>query len=245
MGYTTKFDGIFHLDKPLFDSEVLYLLAFAGSRRVKRDVKVLQNVPDSARVAVNLPPGEEGCYFVNEKWTNPDLDESIIDYNRPPTGQPGLWCQWIPTYNGRGIQWDGGEKFYKYVEWLQYIVNHFLVAWGYVLNGTVHWQGELPDDIGKITVENNKIICPEGAELMLKEAVSPVPVPLNVWQGLEAVKAAGTPLMLWYRVIDQATALGYPETAKWVESHIEKYVDGLERGFEADGRVLESGEVVF
>lgn len=88
MGYTTEFDGIFHLSEPLFDSQVLYLLAFSSSRRVKRNVNVLQNVPDYARVAVDLPLGEEGCYFVNEKWTNPDSDESIIDYNRPPLGQP-------------------------------------------------------------------------------------------------------------------------------------------------------------
>lgn len=30
MGYTTKFDGTFTLDKPLFDSQLLYLLVLGG-----------------------------------------------------------------------------------------------------------------------------------------------------------------------------------------------------------------------
>ncbi len=60
MGYTTKSDGSFTLDKPLFDSQVLYLLEFARARRIKRNVAVLQTVPDPARVAVALPLGQEG-----------------------------------------------------------------------------------------------------------------------------------------------------------------------------------------
>lgn len=57
MGYTTKIDGLFTLDKPLFDSQVLYLLQFAGTRHIKRNAARLQNVPDPARVAVGLPLG--------------------------------------------------------------------------------------------------------------------------------------------------------------------------------------------
>ena len=30
------------------------------------------------------------------------------------TTYPGIWCQWVPTDDGKGIEWDGGEKFYNY-----------------------------------------------------------------------------------------------------------------------------------
>ena len=37
----------------------------------------------------------------------------VKDYNRPPQGQPGLWCDWTPTDDGSAIRWNGTEKFRK------------------------------------------------------------------------------------------------------------------------------------
>ncbi|MFB2923674.1 MULTISPECIES: hypothetical protein [Aerosakkonema] len=244
MGYTTEFEGAFYLDKRLFDSEFLYLLEFSRTRRMKRDVTILADVPDPAREAVRLPLGEDACYFVNEKWDR-DSEISIVDYNRPPAGQPGLWCRWVPNYNGSGIQWDGGEKFYHYIEWLQYLIDRFIQPWGYTLNGKVYWQGEERHDNGKIIVEDNTIVCPEGAEKLLRYAVSPVQIPQAVFQSLDAIEKAGTALINWRCVMEKATVLGHCETAMWMESNVEKYFDGLQRGFEADGKVLKSKDVVF
>lgn len=77
---------------------------------------------------------------------------------------PGIWCQWtvggeeeLSDDNLDIIAWDGGEKFYNYVEWLQYIIDRFLVPWGYVMNGEVDYRGEDWDDIGTIKVKDNKI----------------------------------------------------------------------------------------
>jgi len=86
-----------------------------------------------------------------------DKDDSIADYNQPPMGQPGLWCQWRPTEDGEGIEWDGGEKFYYYRGWLKYLIQNYLEPWGYTLNGEVTWEGEEPSDMGKIVVEDNHI----------------------------------------------------------------------------------------
>lgn len=235
MGYTTKFDGLFTLDQPLFDSQVLYLLEFAATRRVGRNVALLENVPDPARVAVGLPLGEDGGYFVNQKWDEENDWISAVDYNLPPSGQPGLWCQWIPTSDGRGIQWDGGEKFNHYTAWLQYLIIHFLEPWGYLLNGLVNWMGEDPSDTGHITVENNLIVWPKGRDF-LKSATEPIPVPPNVLQGLETVTAAGVNLHSWLAAVRTATELGYSETATWIESNLEKYGSGVMRGFVADNQ---------
>ncbi|MEG4811845.1 hypothetical protein QUA82_27675 [Microcoleus sp. F8-D3] len=237
MGYTTIFDGIFHLNKRLLDSEAIYLLEFSRTRRMKRNPGILQSIPDPARTAVGLPVGEEGCYFVNQKWDE-DSEVSVVNYNRPPKTQPGLWCQWIPTADGGGIQWSGVEKFYDYVEWLQYIINNFLEPWGYVLRGEVNWQGEREEDVGMIWVENNAIVSPEGAQELLRYAVSPVSVPKVVWDCLQAVEAAGKPLTDWYGIIDRALELGHGEAALWIKPNMDKYLDGWDRGFEFEGKVI-------
>lgn len=236
MGYTTKFNGNFHLNTRLFDAQALYLLEFAKTRRVKRDVAVLQDVPDPARVAVGLPLGTEGSYFANHR--HEFSETAILDYNRPPAGQPGLWCHWVPTADAWGIQWDDGEKFYRYIEWLQYMIDHFLKPWGYLLSGAVSWRGEDPADTGQIRVVDNQIVS-QAAEDLLREATSPVQVPLSVLEGLEAVQATGdTNLVSWVTAISQAEALGYPETAIWIMTHLEQYGVGLKQGFEAGSRIV-------
>lgn len=70
---------------------------------------------------------------------------------------PGYWCQWEPTEDKMHIEWDGTEKFYNYIEWLNFIVKHFIEPWGYVLNGSVKWQGEDRKDVGKIKVFDNVV----------------------------------------------------------------------------------------
>lgn len=158
MGYTTDFSGQFDLNKPLTVAHKNYLEKFAETRRMKRNPDLTDLRDDPLRKEANLPIGVEGGYFVNETgFHGQDHGEDVIDHNGPPRGQPGLWCQWVPSHDGKSIVWDGGEKFYDYVEWLQYIINHFLTPWGYVLNGEVDWVGEDFDDRGKIKVVNNVI----------------------------------------------------------------------------------------
>ena len=74
----------------------------------------------------------------------------------------GAWCQWIPTEDGKFLEWDGNEKFYNYIEWLQYIIGKILIPKGFVINGEVTWSGEEDDDLGKIIVKNNKIKIQKG-----------------------------------------------------------------------------------
>jgi hypothetical protein len=232
MGYTTTFTGKFELDRPLYDFQVLYLLEFARTRRVKRNETMLAAIPDSLRDAVGLPLGEEGCYFINE--SHPEAEASIIDENRPPKGQPGLYCQWQPTFDGRGIEWNGYEKFYKYVEWLQYLIVNCIDRWGYELNGTVTWQGETESDIGKIIVVKNQIVQPQDAEAKLKTITSPVIVPENIWQGLYAVHQTNPHVLAsWISALHSCNKLGYPDTAKWIEENlIGLYSAGINRGFQ-------------
>lgn len=157
MGYTTDFSGQFSLDKPLTAEHKAYLLAFNQTRRMKRDAAKLG--PDPIREAVKLPAGTDGGYFVGSRADyGQDKTSDILDYNSPPEGQPGLWCQWVPNEDGTAIVWDEGEKFYDYVEWVQYLIDNFLAPWGYVVNGAVEWDGEDRDDMGRILIVNNQVI---------------------------------------------------------------------------------------
>ncbi len=79
--------------------------------------------------------------------------------------RPDSWCDWIPSEDGTAIVWDEGEKFYNYVEWLDYIIAKYLAPWEYVLNGEVSWEGEDSDDFGIIKVVDNKIYLREGQRI--------------------------------------------------------------------------------
>lgn len=159
MGYTTYFTGHFNISPPLEPAQVTYLNLFNSSRRMKRDPNIAATLPDPAREAVGLPIGTEGAYFVGGAgYAGQDRDASILDYNEPPSGQPSLWCDWMISDEGLGgLEWDETEKFYNYVEWLEYLIEHFLKPWGRTLNGEVEYQGEDPADFGKIQVNDNKV----------------------------------------------------------------------------------------
>jgi len=72
-------------------------------------------------------------------------------------GTPDSWCSWIPSKDGAAIEWDGGEKFYFYVDWLEFLIDRFLKPWGYVLSGRVEWEGEDARDQGVLHVKDNRV----------------------------------------------------------------------------------------
>ncbi len=150
MGYTTDFTGSFKFNKPLDKDTLIFLQKFNETRRMAR----------------KLPKefGIEGEFYVDAPgYAGQDREDNIVDYNRPPKTQPGLWCQWRPTDDGTKLEWDGGEKFYNYVEWLEYLIKNVLSPRGYKLTGEIEWAGEDQGDIGKIIVKNNKISLKHGA----------------------------------------------------------------------------------
>jgi hypothetical protein len=50
---------------------------------------------------------------------------------------PGGYCQWVPSPDRAGIEWDGNETFYDYSAWLSYLIERFFAPWGLVLTGEV------------------------------------------------------------------------------------------------------------
>lgn len=158
MGYTTNFEGKFKIDPPLNEEQTAYLQQFCDTRRMKRKAELTEKLIDIYRTKIDLPIGVDGEFYVGGDEESKD----ILNYNTPPSNQPGLWCDWTPTDNGDFLEWSGAEKFYYYVPWLQYLIDNFFSPWGNILNGKVKFQGEDRKDKGLIVVKNNVIIKPKG-----------------------------------------------------------------------------------
>ena len=160
MGYTTDFNGRFNLSRQLTEVEWNYINDFSETRRMKRNVEELMETYGGRggfpcedetidRTAEEIY-GVDGAYYIGE-------DACVVDYNKPPQGQPGLWCQWVVTEDGTQIEWDCNEKFYNYSEWIEYLIEHFFKPWGVVVNGEVEWDGEERDDVGIIRITDNQV----------------------------------------------------------------------------------------
>jgi hypothetical protein len=84
-----------------------------------------------------------------------------LDYadrrNFPGEGMPDGYNQWQLTTDGQHVAWDGNEKFYYYVEWLQWLIDHVLAPAGVTVTGTVAYQGEEAADSGTLTVRDGKV----------------------------------------------------------------------------------------
>lgn len=147
MGYSTDFEGRVQVTPPLNAEEIAFLKKFNETRRMDR---------------------EKGPYHVDAGgFMGQGHEPDIRDYNRPPAGQPSLWCGWEPTEDGTAIVWDGGEKFYSSVEWMQYLIDHFLrpgalakeqlpfLRANHQVSGEIVAQGEDASDSWCLVVENN------------------------------------------------------------------------------------------
>lgn len=65
-----------------------------------------------------------------------------------------------------------------------------------------------------------------------------IAVPSYIFEGLNAVRKAGTFNMFDIEAVKiQAVALGYPETAEWIEANSEVYVNGIFQGFRSADEV--------
>ena len=107
MGYTTDFIGHVECDPPLNEAEQVYLLAFASSRRYHR--------PGGPYEVPGNPAAEEA-----------EMPVDRVAYNTVGPGQPSLWCDWQPSWNGCCLSPGGAEKFYGASEWMAYLIDHFL-----------------------------------------------------------------------------------------------------------------------
>lgn len=161
MGYTTEFTGSIAIEPPLNEHELAYLKRFSATRRMER---------------------KRGPYYCGTGYAGQDHEPDVTDYNRPCADQPGKWCQWEPSEDGRELAWNGVEKFYYSLEWMAYLIDTFLApgarlagelaspteGWYYapefahftfdhVLNGVIDAAGEEEGDVWQIVVTDGVV----------------------------------------------------------------------------------------
>lgn len=180
MGYTTVFEGKYNINKKISRELADFINALGMTRRMKRDVSTIKEVfPDWAINCFNGDLGIDGEFFVGSRENyGQTRDDSILDYNEPPRTQPGLWMQWLVKPENMEdinenefeahIEWDGGEKFYEYDKWLEYLCDKILTPAGYFINGITLAVGEESEDASWIVVENNEVFV---FSAMLDDAV--------------------------------------------------------------------------
>lgn len=139
-------------------------VGFEGAYFVGNSDKNMGQDKDISVTNSNEPPGSPKIPAADP--TNPMADwnqryakEQELTAHALALGlaQPGLWCQWEPSEDGTAIRWDEGEKFYHYIEWIKYLIAHFIEPWGYSLNGEVNWAGEDSEDRGVIKIQDNVV----------------------------------------------------------------------------------------
>lgn len=110
MGYTTDFVGWVQMDPPLNEHETDYLRAFSQTRQWDR--------PKGRFVVLAHPLADD------------EPNGPVDAYNRPAPAEPGLWCPWTPAMEGNVLAFDGVEKAYRAVAWLDYLISTFLSPGG-------------------------------------------------------------------------------------------------------------------
>jgi hypothetical protein len=106
---------------------------------------------------------------------------------------PDSYCRWVPTKQRDGIEWDGGEKFYYYTEWLQWLIDHPLKRWGYTLSGAVSWQGEEVGDTGTLSIVDGKAVAERFAPATSSERIAGLVGVLQAIVGVVAVQVKNQP----------------------------------------------------
>jgi hypothetical protein len=163
MGYTTDFTGLgFWSEPPLGEEHKSFLRMFNVTRHVCYDMEGI--LPGPTRSQVIPLVGPDMWHVLQDDLIRPGFPHASLTgqhlpallYNQPPEGVPSLWCGWTVDDQGH-IVWDGAEKFYKYVRWLEFLIDTYLRPWGYTLHGIIDYKGESAEDFGRIIVVDNEV----------------------------------------------------------------------------------------
>ena len=139
MGYTTEFVGEFDIvgkeygDLQIASTPVVSILS-------KLSIADIRELPrnDKKEICINNADGIQ-----------------ILCFTPPPYS---CYCDWELTEDHMHIKWNGTEKFYDYVEWLQIIIDKILLPHGLTLSGEVKFQGEDAKDRGILLIAYNRVI---------------------------------------------------------------------------------------
>lgn len=103
----------------------------------------------------------KGRFYLNGGLTRQQFKQldSLAKTRHEDPPMPSIYCGWqlrLDENDMYFLEWDSKEKFYNYVEWIQYITE-LISDWELKLNGRVFFQGESMGDVGFILVKDNVV----------------------------------------------------------------------------------------
>ena len=152
------------------------------------------------------------------------MNEVVLKSHRIPK-QPGL-------AEGQIIlrEWRAGEEWATHFYNLEdggYYHGHYFNS---LEAGEADFEERVQQEAGCVALTE---VVQGGA--IVKSPSESITVPIHVLEGLQAVRDCSTGNMLDIEFVRvQAAALGYSETAEWIEANLELYAEGIYKGFEAD-----------
>ena len=156
MGYTTYFNGGFYFNKEVDEKLKEYIDKYSYTRHMSYDTSLIkEKIPFWRAFTLNGDLGKNGALIADKQRLLDDFHgEFVKDYNDNGVC-PGLWSHWVIEDNQ--LVWDEGEKFYNYIEWLEFYITHFFEPYDLVLNGVAYFYGEERGDCGYIIIDENHI----------------------------------------------------------------------------------------
>jgi hypothetical protein len=105
---------------------------------------------------------------------------------------PGIHCDFTVTNDGTSIVWNGSEKTYNGVEWINWIIFQYLFPNGYTLTGHLDAQGADSDDVWRLMIRRSggrDIAYRQEATLVWEPVVAETPT-VTVDQAVAALEQA-------------------------------------------------------
>lgn len=158
MGYDTYLYGEIDISPAIPDTLAEYINKFCETRRMKRDVSKLQAKFNGGQGYYG-DYGIEGAYFVGGSGcAGQDIDETVIDGNKPPEGVPEIWMDYLKiNSNSNAIVTNDETRSYHIEESIKYVIDHFIAPTGSLCNGEIECVGQDRDDRFAIVVEDNVV----------------------------------------------------------------------------------------
>lgn len=130
-----------------------------------------------------------GVFDFDRSLSDKELSElgTFVENRHDGDGFPSIWCDWMTDETGACLMHNGSEKFYNYVEWLEYLITYFFNPWGVDLNGEVFWSGDQLGDMGFIRVKNNVITTITNCAITPDGQMLPIEIDLIAKDILEAL----------------------------------------------------------
>ena len=120
----------------------------------------------------------------HNNWLEPRHTIHDDEYTTGREDAPGIWLKWN-IYEEEGdhyLEWTGAEKFYRYYEWLELIVEKFLEPKQIYLQGRITYSGEETVDAGLITAHTQTTQQKSGDEEEWRDVSTTV---LNIYNAFE------------------------------------------------------------